>query len=46
MLWHSHEWAGGLGEERTGGAPEDEDRAAEILSRWADKADRWERGRG
>lgn len=31
-LWHSHEWAGRLGEERTGGAPEDEDRAAERFS--------------
>lgn len=32
MLWHSCEWAGGPGEEGTGGAPEDEDGAAERFS--------------
>ena len=37
-LWHSREWAGGPGRRGRG--------RGEILSRWADKADRWERGCG
>lgn len=32
MLWHSSEWAGRPGEEGTGGAPKDEDGAAERFS--------------